>query len=1199
MVVGMDYSFSIREYAARMRSVDVVKCWPFEEADEETVKTMLPPITIKKFRWWFDELELVHSNCAHYGKRSNKKVQEVGEISDLESENIESMRMKRVDKTKGAKGKLKLKNKPPKKRSIVELFAVSPQVERVNSDNGEDDDDSSYNEEDSDTASVREVLPVGNVGSKCKNKRKVKKKGTASMLGKKRKLLKNLKKRVNNKTKSMGKDTALVTRNARKENASRLKSISSVGSVAIPNCLANDAGIMSGSSSHKKEPTLKCLASKKKRKALKTSKVTGKNKKLMFPMHGILKNRTEVFQVKKCGSSISQDASKISTCKTQCINKHVTFSVPDDGLVAKRSTNSTVELELEQFCSLSSDCTGASKVNEHTAECRGGQTIHQMVEVELENDNCPENETNVQLDSGMQFSNRCHDTDAPNFLTHHASGQEDLCNKSVDLSPVALHDENLKSLEEYSRGKSQDALYSGSTLPVTHDDRIPKLTNPVFGESTDASSSNGSFSGCFTDFLSAYPQPSTSCKSINENCTLHFPSQVTQQYYYDHAFQYPRFPHLSPKELMRTICPLQDWKSRVAISGETGTNGDLVGLPLNSQGELIRMNSNVSGRLDHLRDTSTILDPSICSAMHNDVPTNFMFDQAYFRSWNGVTSQADHFRMCRREDFGSEMENLSMSSRFNPLEQRYGVRRTNVTGKGLDHSFHALESEMDLAKMLSNSSRQDQLVKKHPGNPNHISLQFSQSTMRLMGKEFKIGGNELQKLEDREIWRDREAIKAQHANTATGGPCISCHDLPEFSVHPISTKLKNAVIHLSEAEINPASASVPHTIVPESRISCQFLQSQDNMTYHDGYGIGKGNMMPETCSQFSLAASPLTGSGRTVCQDPFVCGYRSPAASQTLVPASLFHESNQYLSRSRIELTNIQNPPNPSNLAFNLPFLDKECCGHVQQPWSQNSFKVTNPWHLDSRRKGTLNDYNQTYPFPVGSCHDWSISGIDHQIEPSTYPTSEPFYKFPDATFQNSLASSSLLPRPLLQVHSGISPDYVSQNGYREKMKIENCVKSMVGIRIPNPVRSMKRMASPVDDAVKPSKVPKLRMQENSMNTLAALKASPVFEPNVRCIREVPESALGKHKANTVECGKNAAHKLENKVGCVMAFNKLQGAPRSGPIRLTPGAKYILKSSQNKEQTNSKPSPSGNPFAEMATEDRVSACGKSAKIHRF
>lgn len=191
-----------REYTAKMRSVNVVKCWPFEEAEQGFVQTMLPPITIKKFRWWFDELELIRSNCTTgESSRINKVEEEEGKISDLESETIESMRTKRV-----MKGKLKLKNKIPKKRSIVELFAVSPQVERVNSD---DDDYSNDEEEDSDNDSDQQghgfsnsKVLVGNLGSKCKNKRKVKKKGnTANMLEKQKKVVKSLKKKVNTKTK--------------------------------------------------------------------------------------------------------------------------------------------------------------------------------------------------------------------------------------------------------------------------------------------------------------------------------------------------------------------------------------------------------------------------------------------------------------------------------------------------------------------------------------------------------------------------------------------------------------------------------------------------------------------------------------------------------------------------------------------------------------------------------------------------------------------------------------------------------------------------------------------------------------------------------------------------------------------------------------------------------------------------------------
>lgn len=82
----------LREYASKMRRADVGKCWPF---DKDDAVISLPPISIPKFRWWVDELETARSLTATEGKQ-----------------------------------------RAPKKRSIVELFAMSPQLE---ADEGEED----------------------------------------------------------------------------------------------------------------------------------------------------------------------------------------------------------------------------------------------------------------------------------------------------------------------------------------------------------------------------------------------------------------------------------------------------------------------------------------------------------------------------------------------------------------------------------------------------------------------------------------------------------------------------------------------------------------------------------------------------------------------------------------------------------------------------------------------------------------------------------------------------------------------------------------------------------------------------------------------------------------------------------------------------------------------------------------------------
>ncbi|OMO60854.1 putative Zinc finger, Rad18-type [Corchorus olitorius] len=61
-----------------MRNIDVVKCWPFggpssDDGDgesssssnskikKETMESLLPPITVTKFRWWSEELDRLKS----------------------------------------------------------------------------------------------------------------------------------------------------------------------------------------------------------------------------------------------------------------------------------------------------------------------------------------------------------------------------------------------------------------------------------------------------------------------------------------------------------------------------------------------------------------------------------------------------------------------------------------------------------------------------------------------------------------------------------------------------------------------------------------------------------------------------------------------------------------------------------------------------------------------------------------------------------------------------------------------------------------------------------------------------------------------------------------------------------------------------------------------------------------------------------
>lgn len=83
-----------REHVARIRNIDVGKCRPFDGEP-------LPPMDVRKFRWW----------------------------SDVEAEAVASP----------PPGKQKTQRK--KKRSIVELFAISPQITAVEDETVGSDDE--------------------------------------------------------------------------------------------------------------------------------------------------------------------------------------------------------------------------------------------------------------------------------------------------------------------------------------------------------------------------------------------------------------------------------------------------------------------------------------------------------------------------------------------------------------------------------------------------------------------------------------------------------------------------------------------------------------------------------------------------------------------------------------------------------------------------------------------------------------------------------------------------------------------------------------------------------------------------------------------------------------------------------------------------------------------------------------------------
>ena len=154
--------------------MDVVKCWPFDgdgDGDGDG-SVLLPPMEVRKFRWWSHEVELRRSAAAQE-----------------KSSYAQQVESRKPDKSTDDRRQIKAKSRPPKKRSILEIFAVAPQIDSsADLEGGDDDDDadeaqvegengcvSGTKEDEFDSANGVD-LKINRKNNKTKNKKKKKSK---------------------------------------------------------------------------------------------------------------------------------------------------------------------------------------------------------------------------------------------------------------------------------------------------------------------------------------------------------------------------------------------------------------------------------------------------------------------------------------------------------------------------------------------------------------------------------------------------------------------------------------------------------------------------------------------------------------------------------------------------------------------------------------------------------------------------------------------------------------------------------------------------------------------------------------------------------------------------------------------------------------------------------------------------------------
>ncbi|XP_073125139.1 uncharacterized protein [Henckelia pumila] len=701
----MQEGFSIREYASRMRSVDMVKSWPFDAfPTERTVDSFLPPITVKKFSWWVDELEYSRSSMAidvGSSKKKKKRVEGKGETSLRGVEDVEESDMD----VEGV-GVVKA----PKKRSIVEIFAAAPLPVKTVITRGEEKDN--YDQElDGFSANSKWGLK-----GKRNEKSKEKKKNKETVL---RKLNNTKKARDNFKSKMRRGYNEMDILVPNKEKSLKLKSRTqdnANGNLIPLYNTESEYGIHDRVSIQKRKSRPRDLDADEKTKSHKAYKFMSENHHQILPLRGILKNHSKIISVQNSAKNILQEPLQLNNRGKQKENKHVTFSKKDDMIKLARKSLLSVEC-------LKVPILNGSDMDDVAASFCGDDVQG------IENDSSfGETSGNEELSNRIQkeisIGHSCKEPstfhwcsiDTTNYLKQHK--MDEFFSGSATSEQNTLHDLKRYLFESGLKEAPQIPVHAYPPgffcrpLECCHTQNIKMMcdpSNPNCGSLVEDLRSSGArfHSLCLEDYLDAYKKPSVPYL-YNRGGVNYIPqvsSQSKMENLFSHPSLYQTFPTISPMEYMHSLCASTYGNQRGYLCEKRGIYGvteSFLGLPLTLQGELIKLNSSVDWDFCQM-NSSTTADPSPSLSTPSNVMSKCLGNNPDCRNWDCRTS-VDQLNLCPFQD--------------------------NLKAKSL-----GVPSNFDFSKCQSNGKGNCELdFQKFPGNEKVIS------TVRLMGKEFIVGG---------------------------------------------------------------------------------------------------------------------------------------------------------------------------------------------------------------------------------------------------------------------------------------------------------------------------------------------------------------------------------------------------------------------------------------------------------------------------
>lgn len=1113
----MQGGFSIREYTSRMRSINVVNCWPFDETfGEETVKSLLPPIVVKRFTWWLDELQLLHSETADKLKLPEKKTKKVFERGETSSRNVDmdlegAEEGLKVVKTKSLKGKIRA----TKKRSIVEIFAVAPPVKRAISGEAEEE------EEDASCNSTSR-----NVGINRARKNK-KMKNTDVVLRKALRVVKKIKRKK--AAEKRGGDEIGVPD---KENCFKLKlhtqeKATGKSSSSCSKELDND--IHDCVSKPKRKPRLQDLGLYKKFVPCKTFTLIEENQHPELPVRGILKNQSKEFSLKQSKKCLLQKAVQLNDCSSQKANKHVTFSENDELLrLSSKPSESAECFKLQKDCGSgigSVDYAVAIGKDSTSSETSGSEDASTKVGKEIgAGPASNEQLTMFSVDStalGKQnyegeHSARSGSSERSAMYTVNQSWSDhdlrDVPHNTMDVCPPEfLH-------------MPRDGYYNSQNVKV-----ITTSSNGTCGRlSKDLGTPCSIYPPlCFEDYLRTHNDASMSHLSNMKRLTQ--ASSENTSINCAHSIHFQTFPHLSRNELLQTFCSLPDGSQTGDIHGKS-TNGiheEFVGLPLNSQGELITLNSSAKREGNQMMNPNVSAAPCIGLSLPNHVVSKCLGHHSEYRNLDSRASSRGQLNLFPVESYVKESAMPVIPSRLGIIESRSEKANLDFNFPEINyHPFHNSEKTI---------CRGNNLVQRGPEN------EKCQSTMRLMGKEFEVGGRGVQGFEDGRMWKDKQIIDELH-----------------FQNEPSFGELRETLFCPSEITVNHRS---------ESKYTLPHFDCQTSSTY-------KSVFLTRTvdCPQrYYPSLCPGTYSevynSKSLFSEPFTTGYDSQLFTLEHPKATAPHQdlcSN--MSPSAIQLKNKQNLHYSPISAIKFPFMHPDLDGHANPSWARRSSMIQHPLCFDVSEKATQLSNSQSctlgrnhpYPKPGTSC------GINSSVsfQPDDVCMVSPL---PSGSALQSRAPAPLTPMPY---YPGVLPVSAMQRNHGHQNKIKERIKSRIGIRDLNICKKSKGQLSALSSAhLKPLKRSTLGFHDGLQCAVRKPVACVSFEDSVRNMEDAFGSCSATQNSRFVMPGEYDQTNKDGQSQTIFPFvDSYIETARAGPIKLTAGSKHILKARQQKDQ---------------------------------